>query len=187
VRRYETIFILRSDLGETQVKDSIKRFEGLVATGGGEMLETDEWGFRELAYRIHNERRGYYVRLDYAATGVVMNEVERNLKLSDSVLRYLSVLLDPEVDTAQVRAEIEARLHRAAEAKAAADARIAAAAAAAEHPPDQAQSGSAAADLSAEEAAGEAEVAQRAVSEHPEAAALETEPEASPAGEPKQD
>ena len=42
MRRYETIFILRSDLGETQVKDSIKRFEGLVATGGGEMLETDD-------------------------------------------------------------------------------------------------------------------------------------------------
>ena len=87
MRRYETIFILRSDLGETQVKDSIKRFEGLVATGGGEMLETDEWGFRELAYRIHNERRGYYVRLDYAATGSVMNEVERNLINPDEVMR----------------------------------------------------------------------------------------------------
>jgi small subunit ribosomal protein S6 len=187
VRRYETIFILRSDLGETQVKDSIKRFEGLVATGGGEMLETDEWGFRELAYRIQNERRGYYVRLDYAATGLVMNEVERNLKLSDSVLRYLSVLLDPEVDTAKVRAEIDARLHRAAEAKAAAEARIAAAAAAAEHPPGHAHSGSPVTDLSPEEAAGEAEVAQKAVSEQPEEAALDAEPEANPAGEPKQD
>jgi small subunit ribosomal protein S6 len=187
VRRYETIFILRSDLGETQVKDSIKRFEGLVATGGGEMLETDEWGFRELAYRIHNERRGYYVRLDYAATGLVMNEVERNLKLSDSVLRYLSVLLDPEVDAAKVRAEIEARLHRAAEAKAAAEARIAAAAAAAEHPAGQAHSSAPVADLSPEEAAGEAEVAQKAVSEQPEEVALDAEPEAIPAGEPKQD
>jgi len=188
VRRYETIFILRSDLGETQVKDSIKRFEGLVATGGGEMLETDEWGFRELAYRIHNERRGYYVRLDYAATGPVMNEVERNLKISDSVLRYLSVLLDPEVDTAKVRAEIEARLHRAAEAKAAAEARMAAAAAAAEHPVGEAHPATpAAADLSAEEAAGEAEVAQKAVSEQPEGAAVDAEAEASPAGEPKQD
>jgi len=186
VRRYETIFILRSDLGEPQVKDSIKRFEGLVATGGGEMLETDEWGFRELAYRIHNERRGYYVRLDYAATGLVMNEVERNLKLSDSVLRYLSVLLEPEVDTAKVRAEIEARLHRAAEAKAAAEARIAAAAAA-EHPADQAHSGAVIADLSAEEAAGEAEVAQKAVSEQPEEVVPDVEPEANSAGEPKQD
>jgi small subunit ribosomal protein S6 len=187
VRRYETIFILRSDLGEPQVKDSIKRFEGLIATGGGEMLETDEWGFRELAYRIHNEHRGYYVRLDYAATGPVMNEVERNLKLSDSVLRYLSVLLDAEVDTAKVRAEIEARLHRAAEAKAAAEARAAAAAAAAA---EQASAGTnpagaAGADIAAEEAAGEAEVALRAVSEQPEDSGAETE--ANPAVEPKQD
>jgi small subunit ribosomal protein S6 len=185
VRRYETIFILRSDLGENQVKDSIKRFEGLVATGGGEMLETDEWGFRELAYRIHNERRGYYVRLDYAATGPVMNEIERNLKLSDSVLRYLSVLLDPEVDTVKVRTEIEARLHRAAEAKAAAEARMAAATAAAEHPLGEAHPAAPTADLTPEEAAGEAEVAQRAVSEQSEGAAPDAE--ANPAGEPKQD
>ncbi|HVB80655.1 MAG TPA: 30S ribosomal protein S6 [Candidatus Binataceae bacterium] len=188
MRRYETIFILRSDLGEAQVKDSIKRFEGLVATGGGEMLETDEWGFRELAYRIHNERRGYYVRLDYAASGPVMNEVERNLKLSDSVLRYLSVLLDPEVDTAKVRAEIEARLQRAAEAKAAAEARMAAAAAVAEQASGAARpSPMPAPDLSSEEEAGEAEVAQKAVSEQPEEAAPGAEAEAGPAGEPKQD
>ena len=169
MRRYETIFILRSDLGEAQVKDSIRRFEGLVATGGGEMLETDEWGFRELAYRIHNERRGYYVRLDYAASGNVMNEIERNLKLSDSVLRYLSVLVDPEVDTAKVRAEIEARIHRAAEAKAAAEARMAAAAAA----------------PSAEKAAGEAEVAGQAESRTPEGGGAA--PEDSPADGPKPD
>jgi small subunit ribosomal protein S6 len=187
VRRYETIFILRSDLGEPQVKDSIKRFEGLIGAGGGEMLETDEWGFRELAYRIHNERRGYYVRLDYAANGAVMNEVERNLKLSDSVLRYLSVLLDSEVDTVKVRAEIEARLHRAAEAKAAAEARMAAAAAAAEHPAGESSPAAPAPDSSAEEAAGEAEVAERAVSEQPEGeAAAAAGGEANPAGEPKQ-
>jgi small subunit ribosomal protein S6 len=185
VRRYETIFILRSDLGEVQVKDSIKRFEGLVATGGGEMLETDEWGFRELAYRIRNERRGYYVRLDYAATGPVMNEVERNLKISDSVLRYLSVLVDPEVDTAKVRAEIEARLHRAAEAKAATEARMAAAAAAAE--PGQPGSED-------EEAAGEAEVAAQALAQvsaaEPDAQGArsgETTEAKNPSDEPKQD
>ncbi len=183
MRRYETIFILRSDLGEAQVKDSIKRFEGLVATGGGEMLETDEWGFRELAYRIHNERRGYYVRLDYAATGNVMNEIERNLKLSDSVLRYLSVLLDPEVDTAKVRAEIEVRMHRAAEAKAAAEARMAAAAAAAEQPSGGPRA--AGTELSPEEAAGEAEIAGQAASRAPQERGAA--PEDSPAGGPKQD
>ena len=183
MRRYETIFILRSDLGEAQVKDNIRRFEGLVATGGGEMLETDEWGFRELAYRIHNERRGYYVRLDYAASGDVMNEIERNLKLSDSVLRYLSVLLDPEVDTAKVRAEIEARIHRAAEAKAAAEARIAAAAAAAEQSAAGAQAGRA--ELSPEEIAGEAEVAEQAGARTPHESGAAGE--ANPAGGPKPD
>jgi small subunit ribosomal protein S6 len=198
VRRYETIFILRSDLGEVQVRDSIKRFEGLVATGGGEMLETDEWGFRELAYRIRNERRGYYVRLDYAATGPVMNEVERNLKISDSVLRYLSVLVDPQVDTAKVRAEIEARLHRVAEAKAATEARMAAAAAAAEHPSASAHPATPAAPVQPgsedEEAAGEAEVAAQALAQvsaaEPDAQAArsgETTEATNPSDEPKQD
>ena len=67
MRRYETIFIIRPDLGEPQIKDIIKRFEGLASSGGGEIIETEEWGFRELAYHIKGERRGYYVRLDYAS------------------------------------------------------------------------------------------------------------------------
>jgi small subunit ribosomal protein S6 len=128
LRRYETVFILRPDLGEAQVKEIIKRFEGIVAADGGELIDTDEWGFRELAYRIRGERRGYYVRLDYAGPGTALTEIERNLKLADNVLRYLSVLVDPEVDTAKVRAEVEARRRRTAEAHAAAEARAAAAA-----------------------------------------------------------
>jgi len=126
VRRYETIFILRPDLGEAAQKDTIRRFEGIVASSGGDLVETDEWGFRELAYRIGGERRGFYVRLDYGGSGAAMNEVERNLKLSDSVLRYLSVLVDPDSDLDKARAEIEARKRRTAEARAAAEARVAA-------------------------------------------------------------
>src|SRR5487761_2052989 len=119
VRRYETIFILRPDLGDSAQKDAIKRFEGIVGTTGGDLVETEEWGFRELAYRIKGERRGFYVRLDYGGDGATMNEVERNLKLSDGVLRYLSVLVDESADMAVVRSDIEARQKRAAEAKAA--------------------------------------------------------------------
>jgi len=121
VRRYETIFILRPDLGENQVKQSLKRVEDIVANGGGELIETDEWGVRELAYRIKRERRGYYVRLDYVATGTVMNEVERNLKLMDESLRHLSVLVQEEADAAQLRGEVEARRRRLADARAAAN------------------------------------------------------------------
>jgi len=122
VRRYETIFILRPNLGEIQLKQSLKRVEDIVANGGGDLIETDEWGMRELAYRIKRERRGYYVRLDYVATGAVMNEVERNLKLMDESLRHLSVMVEEDADAARLRGEVEARQRRLAEARAAATA-----------------------------------------------------------------
>ena len=155
MRRYETIFILRPDLGESTLKDAIKRFEGIVGTSGGDLVETEEWGSRELAYRIKGERRGFYVRLDYGGSGATMNEVERNLKLSDGVLRYLSVLVDEAADMATVRSDIEARQKRAAEAKAATEARMAAFAA------DRA-------------AAAEAAAAAQAAKERAAAAATET-------------
>jgi small subunit ribosomal protein S6 len=120
VRRYETIFILRPDIGETQIKQSLKRVSDIVSNGGGELVETDEWGIRELAYRIKRERRGYYVRLDYVAPGAVMNELERNLKLMDESLRHLSVMVDDDADPVKLRGEIEARQRRLAEARAAA-------------------------------------------------------------------
>jgi len=147
VRRYETIFIIRPDVGEPQIKDIIKRFEGIATSGGGEVIETEEWGFRELAYQIKGERRGYYVRLDYASDAPAMNEVERNLKLQDTVLRYLSVLVEPETDVAKAREEIDARKRRIAEARAAAEARMAAAAA----QRAEAAAGAAQADPSSEE------------------------------------
>jgi small subunit ribosomal protein S6 len=130
VRRYETIFILRPDLAETAQKEAIKRFEGFIASSGGDLIDTEEWGFRELAYRIKGELRGFYVRLDYGGDGATMNEVERNLKLSDNILRYISVLASDNVDPGAARADLEAHRRRTAEARAAAEAARAAAEAA---------------------------------------------------------
>ncbi len=125
MRRYETVFILRLDLGESQTKETIRRFEGLVGSNGGELIDTDEWGSRELAYDIKGEHRGYYVRLDYVAPETTTHEVERNLKLADGVLRYLSVLVEADTDAAKARAEVEANRRRIAQHKAAAEARAA--------------------------------------------------------------
>jgi small subunit ribosomal protein S6 len=154
LRRYETIFILRPDLGESVQKDAIRRFESIVRTSAGEMIETDEWGFRELAYHIKGERRGFYVRLDYGGNGATMNEIERNLKLSDSVLRYLSVLVDNDIEPATVRAELETHRRRSAEARAAAEAARAAA--------EAARAAAEAARGAAEAARGAAEAARGA-------------------------
>ena len=118
MRHYETVFILRPDLGEAQIKESTNRFGQIVGSGGGELVETDEWGVRELAYNIKRERRGYYVRFDYVASAAVVNELERNLRLADNVLRYLSVLVDIEANPAELRSEVEARKRKLEEAKA---------------------------------------------------------------------
>jgi small subunit ribosomal protein S6 len=179
VRRYETIFILRPDLGESAQKEAIKRFEGIVASNGGDLVETDEWGFRELAYHIKGERRGFYVRFDYGGAGSTMNEFERNLKLADGVLRYLSVLVDDSADMAQVRLDVEARHRRAAEAKAAAEARMAAMAA------ERAAAAEAAAARAAQEAAAEAAMPEdTAEAASPEEGDAHAETLAAPSSDP---
>ena len=172
MRRYETIFILRPDLGESIQKESIRRFENIVRTSGGEVIETDEWGFRELAYHIKGERRGFYIRLDYGGNGATMNEIERNLKLSDTVLRYLSVLVERDIEPAAIRAELEAQRRRSAEARAASDAaRVAAEAArlaASEATREEAES-------LAEAASPEAEIGQAESTEAPDSDSLNGE------------
>jgi small subunit ribosomal protein S6 len=160
MRRYETIFILRPDLADTPQKEAIRRFAGIVGSSGGELIEADEWGFRELAYNLKGERRGFYVRLDYGGSGATMSEVERNMKLSDSVLRYLSVLVDRDVEPAKVRADLEAHRRRTAEARAAAEAARAAADAARAATAGGATAGSAKAEEPAEEVSAELETAQ---------------------------
>ena len=90
-RRYESMIVLRSDLQEAGTKEQIERvrktLEGHGATIGG----VHEWGLRELAYEIGKERRGYYVLVEYVASSAAVAELERTLKLSDMVLRFVSV------------------------------------------------------------------------------------------------
>ena len=149
LRRYETIFILRPDLGDTQITEITKRLEGILTSSGAEIIENDVWGQRELAYDIKAQRRGHYTKLDYAASPAAVNELERNLKLLEGVLRFLSVLVAEETDVAAARAEVEARHRRAAEARAAAEARVAAR--------EQAAAAEEEARTAAREAEGEAE------------------------------
>jgi len=83
--------VFRSDLQEAGTKDQIERvrksLEGHGATIGG----IHEWGLRDLAYDIGKERRGYYVLVEYVGSSAALAELERMLKLSDAVLRFVSV------------------------------------------------------------------------------------------------
>jgi small subunit ribosomal protein S6 len=91
MRRYETLMVLHPELPDAQTRETIERARRLIEEMGGELEQMQEWGMRELAYPIRRFTRGYYVLAEYKGTSAVVNELERNLKIADEILRFLSV------------------------------------------------------------------------------------------------
>jgi small subunit ribosomal protein S6 len=90
VTLYETLFVVHPERG-SRTKEFVERFKKVIEGQAGTMSLVDEWGVRDLAYRIEKQSKGYYVLLRYNATGRAVEELERNLKLTDGILRYLTV------------------------------------------------------------------------------------------------
>lgn len=88
---YETMYILRPDLNDEVVDEAIGQFQSIVQEQGAEILETQHRGKRRLAYEIQNHREGIYIQMDYVGPGAVIAKLERAMRLSESVLRYLTV------------------------------------------------------------------------------------------------
>ena len=92
---YETLFVVHPEKGP-RIKEFIERFKKVIEAQEGIMSQVDEWGARDLAYKIEKQSRGYYTLLRYRASGRAVEELERNLKLTDGILRYLTVRYDEE-------------------------------------------------------------------------------------------
>ena len=106
MRRYETIFIIDPDLSEEGRAPLFERLKDLFPQHNGLLVEIDEWGAKKLAYEIKKKSRGYYVRLDYCGTGILVNEIERFFRIDDRVLKYMTVLLEKNVNIETVKEEI---------------------------------------------------------------------------------
>jgi small subunit ribosomal protein S6 len=91
---YENIFIARQDISTTQVEALIETFANLVAENGGKVEKREYWGLRNLAYRIKKNRKGHYVLFNLEAPPAAVNELERNMRINEDVLRYLTVRVD---------------------------------------------------------------------------------------------
>lgn len=91
---YETMYILRPDLGDEAVDQEIEKYQTLLRDGGAEILETQHRGKRRLAYEIKKQREGIYIQMNYTAAGNQVAQVERAMRLSDEVIRYLTVKQD---------------------------------------------------------------------------------------------
>ena len=88
---YETMYILRPDIGEEAVDEEIAKYQGILQDGGSDILETQHRGKRRLAYEIQKNREGVYIQMNYQGPGKVVAVMERAMRLSENVLRYLTV------------------------------------------------------------------------------------------------
>lgn len=91
MRRYETIFITLPDLSEEDQAALQEKIRSLISAHKGEIINLEDWGIKKLGYEIRKNKNGRYYFLDYRATPDLVREIERNFRLNDRVLKYLTV------------------------------------------------------------------------------------------------
>ncbi len=91
---YENVFIARQDLTPAKVKELADKFAAVIKENGGVVAKTEDWGLRDLAYKIQKNRKGYYTMLAIDAPGAAVIEMERLMRLDENVLRHLTVKVD---------------------------------------------------------------------------------------------
>lgn len=91
---YENVFIARQDISATQVDSLTEAFTNTVENGGGKVTKQEYWGLRNLAYKIKKNRKGHYVLLNLDASADVVQELERQMRINEDILRYLTIRLD---------------------------------------------------------------------------------------------
>ena len=106
-REYETIYILRFDIDAEAAERIQARLGDAVTREGGKLVKVETWGRRKLAYPLKKHRRGVYVFLKYVGSGGLVAEVERNLKLQDAVVKYMTVQSAEDVDLAALQIDPE--------------------------------------------------------------------------------
>lgn len=104
---YETVFIARQDVSTKQVEDFAKKFSDIIKENGAKVVRTEHWGLRNLAYRIKKNRKGHYVMMHIEGPHPAVAEMERNIRLNEDILRYMTVRLEktPEGPSIMMRAK----------------------------------------------------------------------------------
>jgi small subunit ribosomal protein S6 len=105
---YETLFVVKPTLTDEETAAQIAKIKDVLAKEGAELLGTNDMGMRKLAYPVQKNDRGYYTVLFYKAEGTVINELERNLKISEDVIKFLTVKYTNTKEMAQFNKLVEA-------------------------------------------------------------------------------
>ena len=94
MNHYETVFILNPVLSESQIKETVQKFEDYLVSKGAEMIHKEDWGLKKLAYPIEKKKSGFYHLLEFKVAGDAITAFELEFRRDDSVMRYLTVRLD---------------------------------------------------------------------------------------------
>lgn len=141
---YETIFIVKTDLGDEALAEKVTWATDILTSNGAEVINVEQWGKKRLAYQVNKQKHGIYVLMHYEGDPKAVPELERNLKLSEDILKHLTVKLEgAQVDKARAAAVAAAEEEaRRAEERSAKEA-----AAESEAEPEQAQEAPPEADI----------------------------------------
>jgi small subunit ribosomal protein S6 len=114
-RSYEIMFIVRPDVEEADLDKLIEGFQKNVTDGGGEIRSTEKMGRRRLAYTVRKFNDGFYVLLTIAAEGKLITEIERRLRVSEPVIKFITVRMDEEEKRlAKIKAHRDTHVKRSA-------------------------------------------------------------------------
>ncbi len=91
---YEFTYIINPVLEEDKFKETTEKVNKLIEDNGGEIVEVDEWGIKSLAYEINGKSNGYYVNMYFNAPAAAIEVIERNVRINDDIMRYLTLKYD---------------------------------------------------------------------------------------------
>jgi small subunit ribosomal protein S6 len=114
MRRYESVWVVNGDLPDEEIQATIDKFSRIISSHGGTLVGLEEWGRKKLAYKILNTARGYYILVDYAGTPATVKELERNYRIDDRIIRFLTTKKSDNVNLEALQAEIDAKAKAAA-------------------------------------------------------------------------
>ncbi len=105
---YETVYILKSGLNEADTTAIHQKVDNVISKFSGKLTHREDWGIRDLAYEINKERSGKYTIVNYTGNSGVVEEIERHFKISDAVVRFITVTVPANYDYQNVKKQIHA-------------------------------------------------------------------------------
>ena len=91
MKRYEVVAIVKADLAEDDLTAIIERSQTIITDRKGVIAKVEKWGKRRLAYEINKQKDGFYFLIDFAGDGPIVDEIERNFKIDDRILKFMTV------------------------------------------------------------------------------------------------